>query len=64
MFEVIQPKSKSNVSRTIRFSEDVFSTLSEIAEKEGISFNALVLQCCQYSIKHYDKFNELVKKDI
>lgn len=40
MFIVNHPKTKSNVSRTIRFSEELFSDLNSIAVKEGTSFNA------------------------
>lgn len=59
MFKVSHPKAQSNVSRTIRFTEELFSVLNEIADKEGTSFNALVLQCCQYAINNYDKNDEL-----
>ena len=59
MFKVSHPKSQSNISRTIRFTEELFSVLSEIAVKEGTSFNALVLQCCQYAIDNYDESDEL-----
>lgn len=58
MFKVHQPKTSPNISRTIRFSEEVFNSLSEIAKEEEISFNALVLQCCQYSISQYEKNGE------
>lgn len=61
MFIVNHPKTKSNVSRTIRFSEELFSDLNSIAVKEGTSFNALVLQCCQYAIDHYDESDESEK---
>ena len=59
MFKVSHPKSQSNVSRTIRFTEELFSVLNEIADKEGTSFNELVLQCCRYAIDNYDKSDEL-----
>lgn len=59
MFKVNHPKEKSNISRTIRFTEELFSLLNKIADKEETSFNALVLQCCQYAIDNYDKVSEL-----
>ena len=59
MFNVNQPKSQSNVPRTIRFTEDLFAVLNEIAAKEGVSFNSLVLQCCQYAVNDYNKDDEL-----
>lgn len=58
MFNVHHPKSPSTVPRTIRFTEELFTDLNEIAYKEGISFNKLVLQCCQYAIDNYNKSDE------
>lgn len=55
MFKV-QPHSKSaNIPRTIRFSEDLFAKLQEVSQKKNISFNALVLQCCQYALDNLEK---------
>ena len=59
MFKVSQPKSQSNVSRTIRFTEELFKVLNKIAVKEGTSFNEIVLQSCQYAIDNYDESDEL-----
>lgn len=53
MFIVNNKVPKSNVSRTIRFTEEIFEDLSRIAGIEGISFNQLVLQCCKYAINNY-----------
>ena len=55
MFKVKSQKPQSNISRTIRFTEDIFHTLNEIANNEGTSFNNLVLQCCQYAIDNYEQ---------
>lgn len=59
MFKVNQPKSKSNILRTIRFNEELFNTLNLIASKEGTSFNALVLQCCEYAVGNYEASDHL-----
>lgn len=53
MFVVDKKMAKSNVSRTIRFTEEIFEELSHIANAENISFNQLVLQCCKYAIDNY-----------
>ena len=45
MFIVNKGLSKSNIPRTIRFTEEIYNSLSEIASHENISFNQLVLQC-------------------
>lgn len=65
MFKVDNAMSKPNIPRTIRFSENIYMALSEMAIKENVSFNALVLQCCSYAINHYEKSGELSinKKD-
>ena len=43
----------ANVARTIRFTEGLFEKLNQIAYKNDISFNSLVLQCCKYALEHY-----------
>lgn len=53
MFVVDNKVPKSNISRTIRFTEEIFEDLSRIASDEDISFNQLVLQCCKYAINNY-----------
>lgn len=50
MFEVENKFKNANVARTIRFTEGLFDRLNNIAAKNDISFNLLVLQCCQYAI--------------
>lgn len=53
MFIVDSKMPKSNISRTIRFTEDIFESLTHIASVENVSFNQLVLQCCKYAINNY-----------
>lgn len=62
MFSVNKRFSKSNIARTIRFTDDIFNSLLEIANKEDISFNQLVLQCCQYSIDNYNVTDKKFKQ--
>ena len=50
MFEIDTNFANANVPRTIRFTENLFSDLQEIAFKYNISFNLLVLQCCRYAL--------------
>ena len=45
MFIVNKGLSKSNIPRTIRFTEEIYNSLSDMASHEDISFNQLVLQC-------------------
>lgn len=53
MFEIDKSLSRPNIPRTIRFTEELFDALLEISEKEEISFNSLVLQCCNYELSNY-----------
>ena len=50
MFEVENSLKNANINRTIRFTEDMFDELNEIAAQYKISFNLLVLQCCKYAL--------------
>lgn len=42
------------VNRTFRITKELAETLSEIAQREGISVNELVVQCCNYAISNLD----------
>jgi hypothetical protein len=55
MFKVKNQFKGANVPRTIRFTESLFDELNEIAAKNEISFNLLVLQCCKYALENRDK---------
>ena len=44
----------ANVSKTIRFTEELDAKLRALAKGEHISFNELVLRCCQYALDNYE----------
>lgn len=50
MFKIIKLFSNANIPRTIRFTEELFDELNNVAQKNGISFNLLVLQCYRYAL--------------
>ena len=54
MFE-IQNQQKSN--KTIRMPDDLINRLQTIADQNNISFNQLVVQCCEYAL------NDMMKCD-
>lgn len=58
MFEINRDFTNANTPRTIRFTEKLFAELSEVAQREDISFNMLVLQCCRYALDHMRKDDE------
>lgn len=54
MFKIKNIKN-INIPRTIRFTEPLYEKLNLLAEENEISFNMLVLQCCQYAIDNLEK---------
>lgn len=53
MFRIDKSISRANIPKTIRFTERLNSQLCSLAEGEHISFNELVLRCCQYALDDY-----------
>lgn len=50
MFKIKNEFGNANIPRTIRFTESLFDRLNETAQRNDISFNMLVLQCCKYAL--------------
>lgn len=55
MFRLDSTTKNANVARTIRFTENLFEQLNQIAFENDVSFNSLVLQCCKFALDHYEK---------
>ncbi|MCM1006638.1 MAG: DUF2610 domain-containing protein [Ruminococcus flavefaciens] len=51
MFEV---KKISASNKTVRMPDSLIKLLEKIAKQNNISFNQLVIQCCEYAMKHLD----------
>lgn len=49
-FIIKKPKSSN---RTIRMPDDLIEKLGSIAASQGISFNQLVIQCCEFALKNF-----------
>ena len=49
MFEIEKTLLKPNIPRTIRFTPILYDWILEVSEKEGLSFNQIVLLCCKYA---------------
>lgn len=45
-------KKYDTVTKTIRLTASLGEQLEKLAAENGISFNALVIQCIQFSLKH------------
>ncbi len=51
MFEI---KKTSASNKTIRMPDSMIEKLERLASKNDISFNQLIIQCCEYAIKNLD----------
>lgn len=51
MFRIDKEFAGANIPKTIRFTEELDAKLHALAKGEHISFNELVLRCCQYARK-------------
>lgn len=49
MFEI---KKVQSFNKTIRMPEDLIAKLDKLANKNDISFNQLVVQCCEYALNN------------
>lgn len=47
MFVIKKPESSN---KTIRMPNELIDRLEKLAAEKDISFNQLVIQCCQYSL--------------
>ena len=45
---------EARISRSVRFTESVFQQLSKCAKENNISFNSVVLQCCEFALSEYN----------
>ena len=57
MFTIDNEFKNANTPRTIRFTEELFAKLNKVAKENDISFNLLVLQCCQYALDNLENSN-------
>ena len=54
MFRIKNEFRNINVPRTMRFTEEMFEQLNQVAADNNVSFNSLVLQCCKYALDHLE----------
>jgi len=54
---VIKPDSDkiSSINRTIRMKPEIFDKITELSEKNKISFNKLVNQCLEYALENLEE---------
>lgn len=49
MFEI---KKTQSFNKTIRMPDSLIHRLQKLADENNISFNQLVVQCCEYALNH------------
>ncbi len=54
MFEIKKPTSSN---KTIRMPDLLIDKLEQLAFDNDISFNQLVIQCCEYALENLDLSN-------
>lgn len=52
MFTIKKPQSSN---KTIRMPDTLIDQLQQLANENDISFNQLVVQCCEYALDHQKK---------
>lgn len=55
MFQIEKGMYGANIARTVRFPEALFECLSQLAQDNSVSFNSLVIQCCNYAVRDIEK---------
>lgn len=49
MFEI---KKTTSSNKTVRMPDDLIHQLEALAYENDVSFNQLVVQCCEYALSH------------
>jgi len=57
MFEIQKAFKNANIPSTVRFTDEIYEQLKQLSDSTGVSFNTIVLQCCQYALDNL-KVNE------
>ena len=52
MFEIKKPMASN---KTIRMPDELIERIEVLATKHDISFNQLVVQCCEYALENLNK---------
>ena len=60
LFEI---KKTSESNKTIRMPDSLIEKLKNLAKNNGVSFNQLVSQCCEYAIENLNQSNKVGEKN-
>ncbi|MCL2698395.1 MAG: hypothetical protein FWE74_10010 [Oscillospiraceae bacterium] len=53
MFIIKKRFKEPNILKPIRFNEELLERMMKLKEKYGVSFNSIVLQCCEYALDNF-----------
>ena len=56
MFSV---KKSASTNKTVRMPNELIEELEKIAGENDVSFNKLVVQCCEYALEHMNEKDDL-----
>lgn len=59
---MFQIKKAQRSNKTIRMPDDLIDRLQKLADQNNISFNQLVVQCCEYAIDNMEDSIHPVKE--
>lgn len=45
-------KKPTSSNRTVRMPDELIDKIGKLANDKGISFNQLVIQCCEFALDH------------
>ena len=48
-------KKNQNSNKTIRMPDDLIDKLQSLADSNDISFNQLVVQCCEFALENMEE---------
>ncbi|MBR5613688.1 MAG: hypothetical protein IKW64_00105 [Clostridia bacterium] len=51
MFKIQKPEY---INKTFRMPVDLINSLEILAQKESVSLNNLIIQCCEYALDHLE----------
>lgn len=54
IFKIKKPQSSN---KTIRMPDDLIDKIQSLADSNDISFNQLVVQCCEFALENMEESN-------
>lgn len=59
---MFQIKKAQRSNKTIRMPDDLIDRLQKLADQNDISFNQLVVQCCEYALDNMEDSVRIVEE--